>query len=85
MQSNNVFQQKPAFNISVKGGLYILPFRLALTGARTAPPGSAEDVRYVESTFVDGFSFGFHPVTFMYMSSWQRSSADRSTQAFVYT
>jgi hypothetical protein len=46
MQHNNVFQQKPAFNVSVKESLSILPYRLALTGIRIAPPGSAEDVRY---------------------------------------
>jgi hypothetical protein len=43
--SINVFQQKPAFNVSVKGSHSILPCRLALTGTRTAPPGSAKDVR----------------------------------------
>ena len=45
MQHNNVFQQKPAFNASVQRRLSLLPCRLALTGTRTAPPGSAEDVR----------------------------------------
>ena len=46
MADNIVFQQKPAFNVSMQGDLSILPFRLALTGTRIAPPGSAEDVRY---------------------------------------
>jgi len=48
MADNIVFQQKPAFNVSMQGDLSILPFRLALTGIRTAPPGSAEDVRYAD-------------------------------------
>ena len=46
---HNVFQQKPAFNVSVHGSLSILPCRLALTGMSFAPPGSAEDVRYTTS------------------------------------
>jgi len=50
MQHNNVFQQKPAFNVSVKGSLSILPYRLALTGIRIAPLGSAEDVRSANSS-----------------------------------
>jgi hypothetical protein len=45
-QHNNVFQQKPAFCVSVKGGFSILRFHLALTGTSFAPPGSAEDGRY---------------------------------------
>jgi hypothetical protein len=48
VQHNNVFQQKPAFNVSVQDSLSILSYRLALTGIRTAPPGSAEDGRYVD-------------------------------------
>jgi hypothetical protein len=46
--SINVFQQKPAFNVSVQGSLSSLPCRLALTGTKTTPPGSAEDVRSAE-------------------------------------
>ena len=45
LRDNNVFQQKPAFNVAGKGSLSILPHRLALTGTLVAPPGSAEDVR----------------------------------------
>jgi len=45
---HNVFQLKPAFNVSVHGGLSILPYRLALAGNRTAPPGSAKDLRSMD-------------------------------------
>lgn len=47
LQHNNVFQQKQAFNVSVQGGLSILPCHLALSRIRTAPSGSGEYVRYI--------------------------------------
>ena len=52
IQHNNVFQQKPAFNVSVQGSLPIVHHRLALTGTLLAPPGSAEDVRYAPFEFL---------------------------------
>jgi len=47
VQHNIVFQQKPAFNVSVKGSLHILHHRLAPTDTVLASPGSAQAGRYV--------------------------------------
>ncbi len=43
--SISVFLQKRTFNVSKQEGRPVSRYRLALTGTRTAPLGSAEDVR----------------------------------------
>ena len=42
---NNVFQQKPASNVSMQGSRPVSPYRPALAGTRIALLGSTEDVR----------------------------------------
>ena len=52
--SINVFQQKPAFDVTVQGSLPILHHRLALTGTTLAGYGATDGCRYVALT-LDGW------------------------------